>query len=282
MKKEWNYLYAFLVFVLTMAGMTLLPVVFLIVPMVIGGVIAGDFGVDFMGYLYSTSYLNYLSVACYTTLGAPFILWFYFSFHQRERESFSKRGGRLRPVSFLWLTMLTVGLSYFTNLIFTGITWISPAFVENYDSLVESSGITEYSLMWLFSTLILPPIVEETIFRGLILKYLQRAGAAFLVANLIQAVCFGIYHGNIVQGIYTFVIGLFFGYVAWRYDSLIPGMFMHFVYNLIGTVGVELQSMFLPDILYVLFILGSVPTVVLAMVLIHYRVGETRKEEFIR
>ena len=136
--------------------------------------------------------------------------------------------------------------------------------------------------MWLFSTLILPPIVEETIFRGLILKYLQRAGAAFLVANLIQAVCFGIYHGNIVQGIYTFVIGLFFGYVAWRYDSLIPGMFMHFVYNLIGTVGVELQSMFLPDILYVLFILGSVPTVVLAMVLIHYRVGETRKEEFIR
>ena len=85
------------------------------------------------------------------------------------------------------------------------------------------------------------------------------------MANLIQAFCFGIYHVNIVLVIYTFVIGLFFGYVAWRYDSLIPGMFMHFVYNLIGTVGVELQSMFLPDILYVLFILGSVPTVVLAI-----------------
>jgi hypothetical protein len=36
----------------------------------------------------------------------------------------------------------------------------------------------------------------------------------FWVANILQAVLFGIYHMNPLQGIYAFFIGLFLGYVC--------------------------------------------------------------------
>ena len=286
MKKEWNYLYAFLVFILTGVGMILIAILFLTVTMIAGGLAAGEVGMDLVEDLYGTSYYEYLDVVCYTTVGAPFIIWYCFSFRRREQRPFQRIGGRLSPVSFLWTGILAVGLSYFARLIMFAIALVNPIAVESYDNFAGSVGMQGYSLMWVFTTLVLAPIVEETIFRGLILKYLQRAGAAFLVANLIQAACFGIYHGNIAQGIYTFVSGLFFGYVAWRYDSLIPGMFMHFLFNLFGTVGTDIQQTFLPDIINVLLsgllILGSVPMIAVSTLLIHFRVGETRKEEFIR
>ena len=79
----------------------------------------------------------------------------------------------------------------------------------------RSSFIVYFTLRILvIATLVLPPLVEETIFRGLIMQYLRRGGASFIVANLIQAVLFGFFHMNIVQGIYTAIFGFLLGYLA--------------------------------------------------------------------
>ena len=107
--------------------------------------------------------------------------------------------------------------------------------------------MTDYSLAWVFAVVILPPLVEETVFRGLIFHYLKKGGAGFWAANLIQAVLFGIYHGNLVQGIYAFCIGLLLGYLAERYSSLIIPVMVHALFNLFGTFGVELEALILPS-----------------------------------
>ena len=155
---------------------------------------------------------------------------------------------------------------------------LMPSAMEDYTELVETSGLTQYSPVWVIATLVLPPLVEETIFRGLILQYLRRAGASFIAPNLIQAVLFGIFHMNLVQGIYTAVFGFLLGYLAWRYDSLLAPMAMHALFNFFGTAVVDLENTILPDFMLGLIIMASVPLTVIVIVMIHFGIGDKKRE----
>ena len=155
---------------------------------------------------------------------------------------------------------------------------VMPSAMDQYTEMIDSSGVTEYSILWAVATVILPPVVEETIFRGLILQYLGRAGARFVVANLIQAVLFGLFHMNFVQGIYTALLGFLLGWLAYRYDSILVPMLLHAIFNLFGTVLVDLESRFLPDVVLTLIILASVPLLIVTILMIHFGVGEKKKK----
>ena len=90
------------------------------------------------------------------------------------------------------------------------------------------------SLPIIIYTVLLAPIVEELIFRGLIHHYFEKAGLAFWIANLLQAILFGIYHLNLAQGICAGVIGVLIGYVVRKYDTLAAGIALHIVFNMWG------------------------------------------------
>ena len=123
---------------------------------------------------------------------------------------------------------------------------ISPGIMNEYAALVETVGIGQANVVSMLATVILAPIVEEIMFRGVTMRLAGKAGAGFLVANLIQAVAFGIYHFNLVQGIYATVLGLVLGYVAYKYDSIFPSILLHLVYNLVATLLGALAGV-LPD-----------------------------------
>jgi membrane protease YdiL (CAAX protease family) len=53
----------------------------------------------------------------------------------------------------------------------------------------------------------------------------------FIVANIIQALLFGIAHLNIVQGVYAFGGGLVMGYVVYKFKSIKASIMLHFFYN---------------------------------------------------
>ena len=55
--------------------------------------------------------------------------------------------------------------------------------------------------------------------------------ARFWIANLIQAVLFGILHMNLVQGIYAGAMGLVFGWVFWRSGKMRYNIGLHLVLN---------------------------------------------------
>lgn len=162
---------------------------------------------------------------------------------------------------FVAAALMGYGMQIVTTLIMVLVNVLLPSVMEEYNTLVDGSGITTYGLMWVISTLVLPPLVEEAGFRGLGLTYLERAGVPFAVANIVQALAFGIFHMNLTQGIYTFVLGLALGYVTHRSGSIAPAMLMHLVYNLMGTLGSDLIYSYLPAPFLILLITNVVALV---------------------
>ncbi|MBQ7800726.1 MAG: CPBP family intramembrane metalloprotease [Oscillospiraceae bacterium] len=77
---------------------------------------------------------------------------------------------------------------------------------------------------------ILAPIAEELLFRGLIQKSLAPYGKKFAI--FCSAFTFGIFHGNLLQSPYAFLVGLVLGYVAGEY-SIAWAMVLHMINNLV-------------------------------------------------
>lgn len=77
---------------------------------------------------------------------------------------------------------------------------------------------------------VLAPITEEILFRGLIQRTLMPYGRKFAI--FCSAFCFGIFHGNLIQAPYAFLVGLVLGYVATEY-SIAWAMVLHMFNNLV-------------------------------------------------
>jgi membrane protease YdiL (CAAX protease family) len=114
------------------------------------------------------------------------------------------------------------------NLIFPFLGKVGEEYLEITDEFFGGNF-----LFVLISALILAPISEELICRGIIMKK-AREVFPFAVANVIQAIIFGVMHGNVIQGSYAFLLGLILGYITYRYDSILPAILMHSLINLLG------------------------------------------------
>lgn len=91
----------------------------------------------------------------------------------------------------------------------------------------------ENPILSILFIIIISPISEELVFRGIILEK-ALYNMTFISANLLQAVLFGFIQGNIIQGIYSFVLGLFMGVVFNRCETIIAPVFLHMAINLTG------------------------------------------------
>lgn len=74
------------------------------------------------------------------------------------------------------------------------------------------------------------PIAEEILFRGVVMRKLEKYGKGFAI--VMSAFLFGVFHGNMVQTPYAFVAGLVFGYTAMNFNIL-WAMVLHMINNLI-------------------------------------------------
>ncbi len=170
------------------------------------------------------------------------------------------------------LVFLLLGLScYFIEIIIANvIAVVSPDVMELY--LEGMEGIMGgNSVVVFFFTGLLAPIGEECLFRGLILKkYLK--WLPVVPAILLQAVFFGIFHMNYVQGIYVLIIGTVAGYVAYRCKSVLPAIFIHFVNNTMPSVLRAVPESVQEN--YVLWTVIGVLALVLLIAVIKYMPGE--------
>lgn len=88
---------------------------------------------------------------------------------------------------------------------------------------------------------ILAPVCEELVFRGLMFKRL-RAQTGFLLAAIYSTTIFAVIHGNMVQIIYAFVMGMVFAYVYEKYGSVKAPILAHIGANMVSLVCTELDS----------------------------------------
>lgn len=134
--------------------------------------------------------------------------------------------GKLLLAMFLLGVSLQLLVSMCLNVVFP----ILPETMTNqYADLME--GLIGGNL-WLsiLVTVILAPLAEELLFRGVTLKKAQKI-MPFMAANVLQALLFGIYHGNLIQGTYAFVLGLVLGFTAEYFHSVWASILLHAFVN---------------------------------------------------
>nr|CCA80656.1 conserved membrane hypothetical protein [blood disease bacterium R229] len=82
---------------------------------------------------------------------------------------------------------------------------------------------------------LIAPVVEEMLFRGVILRSFLRQYPAG-VAIIHSAAVFGMAHLNVYQFMLAFLLGLLLGKLYERTRSLLPGMLVHGCYNTAVTI----------------------------------------------
>lgn len=134
----------------------------------------------------------------------------------------------------LWqYTLLMVGtvlFSYGMNYLFTVTGFISKS--ESYQNMVKSQYDAALGI-GLILYCIVSPLVEEVMFRGFLYGrmrvYMPKVGAV-----LVSALLFGVYHGNLVQGIYGFGMGIIYTLVYEKYQNFYLAVFMHSITNMVA------------------------------------------------
>lgn len=140
------------------------------------------------------------------------------------------------PLQFAGILLIVPGAQILSNLMVSVIAALMPSALTAYEELLEASGMgDELSIAMILYSVILAPIGEELAFRGLTLR-IGRKALPFWAANLIQAFLFGVFHMNIIQGSYAFVLGLILGFVCEKGGSIYYAIFLHFLFNFWGTI----------------------------------------------
>lgn len=122
-------------------------------------------------------------------------------------------------------------LQLLLGILLTLLAPFAPRVFEQYNALIENSGVAEFGLLPLLATSIAAPLGEEIVFRGLTLHFAQKFTRRFWLANTLQALLFGIFHGNLVQGVYAFCLGLLLGWLYSLFHIIGPCILLHCVFN---------------------------------------------------
>ncbi|WP_291582664.1 CPBP family intramembrane glutamic endopeptidase [Clostridium sp. UBA6640] len=110
-------------------------------------------------------------------------------------------------------------------------------FMEQFQAMNEIlDPLTKENLFIMILVIgIVAPLVEEFLFRGVIYRTLSK-NISIPVTIIIQGILFGIYHGNLIQGVYASLLGIIFGFITYKTQSLWPVIITHMTNNTIVVI----------------------------------------------
>ncbi len=136
-----------------------------------------------------------------------------------------------------WMLMLLLsfGCMYAGSIVSNLIMAVLEA-VTGYSYTNSLESIVNESPLWMtfFVTCVIAPIGEEWIFRKLFIDRARRYGDT--TAILLSGLLFGLFHGNIFQFFYAFLLGVILAYIYTRSKNIWWCVGIHAIVNLIGGV----------------------------------------------
>lgn len=183
----------------------------------------------------------------------------------KDRSPLRKLSGE----DFVICAVASLGVGYLLN--FAGI--FINGYIAQYTGKdpMEMNPVLEMAMDFTPSMLIyacvVGPIMEELMFRGFLLKRARLFGDR--TAVVYTAVMFGLMHGNISQFLYATAIGLIFGYVAVKTNSIRYTIPLHMVVNSFSTMvalGETIAYGVGGEILSLLYLIGLLLTIVFIVV----------------
>lgn len=174
-------------------------------------------------------------------------MYFFTKTYRKKEFNVSKINTNMSLKAFGKYSLISLGCSGISNLWVLLVQFLSP-----YSPLIKSSleSFFEHNeifnanhILAFISVVILAPIVEEIIFRGVIFNEASKyKSGAFPI--IISALLFGLAHMQPIQIVYAFIIGLIFAFVYSKTHSLPIVMFLHMLNNLL-TLAPEPLSTFI-------------------------------------
>lgn len=126
-------------------------------------------------------------------------------------------------IAFLWIQ--------FAEKFLSKSEWIHKSLLAMSDTVIEPK-LPEFLLLILAAG-ILVPILEELLFRGIIFSMLEKIKKGWF-AVVVSAILFAFAHMNLIQGVYTFIMGLISGFIYLKTKDLRWTILMHMTINTIS------------------------------------------------
>jgi membrane protease YdiL (CAAX protease family) len=179
----------------------------------------------------------------YAATTAVIAFWVYKKYCREGKLSWLSGKSNNIPLTICGILLFSFGMQYVTVYLMNALASSFPSWLEEYEELMESAGISgSMTPVMIVYAIILGPICEELIFRGITFHAAKKV-MPYYYAILVQAIMFGAFHMNKLQGVYAFVLGLGLGYIMYLYDSLVITIIIHVLFNFIGTIGSEYLPM---------------------------------------
>ncbi|MBS6947458.1 MAG: CPBP family intramembrane glutamic endopeptidase [Bifidobacterium scardovii] len=162
--------------------------------------------------------LRWTGVISLTSVGFGFLFMLLMrrrSICTREFWAGDRQRGRMRPAWLLVFIVLIISAQAVFTLLQMALQAMGLSLVSPTSEAIDQSAVTVS--MWLYIGLV-GPIVEEVVFRGVLMKELKPMGRNFAI--LTSSLMFALYHDDLVQGAFAFAIGLLLGFVAMEYSVL--------------------------------------------------------------
>lgn len=154
--------------------------------------------------------------------------------HARIRDLGIRRFSVGRAI--LLLVILLVAFSVLIGVVYSLVALLDPSFSANQPQTNEFTSTTSSLSLW--ALVIIPPFIEETVFRGFMFPaFSKRYGV--VIGAILTSVLFGFAHlqGNV--SVYTFVLSLLLCFLYVRLGSIIPGIALHMLNNYIAYIGLH-------------------------------------------
>ncbi|MCR5743429.1 MAG: CPBP family intramembrane metalloprotease [Lachnospiraceae bacterium] len=153
--------------------------------------------------------------------------------YAKDNKRFNIVHVRMNPVAYVLVFVLGMAAALFINgvLILSGLySLLVETYTETAEILLSGDLIATY-----ITAVILAPVMEELMFRGLIYKKL-RTYCIFSLAALLSSIYFGIFHMNFLQFLYATALGLFLAYAFERFKSVKAAILLHCGANFMATL----------------------------------------------
>jgi len=137
-----------------------------------------------------------------------------------------------------------------------------------------------YLILFLVYVCFIGPILEEIIFRGFILKSMQKYGN--LTAIIVTSILFSMFHLNLVQFVNPVLMGIVLAFIAIKSKSIVPSIIAHIFNNSITFIAAGI-SLFKIPLLESIFVIIYYLVGIAALILFITKYGkdfiETIKED---
>ena len=172
--------------------------------------------------------VTYISAAL--TIG---VIWLISKLRKKTFSEYIDWGKNIRGTITYACVLVGIGGNFWTTIVMNSI--FSQQAVEEYNAASGNMSVTS-SYLALIGVAILVPIMEEIVFRGVMLSTLSKVTSVEL-AIILQGIIFGLMHGDIIWICYAVFMGLILGYIRVCTGSLKAAIVMHMAYNIASPIA---------------------------------------------